>query len=64
MFSAFLYQYIEFFVFLKVVRRGSYSPSPKSATVYVYVCVLTLCVCLPPRLLITSGVLWHDVDSI
>ena len=33
-FSAFLYQYIEFFVFLKVSRRGGYSPpSPsKSAT--------------------------------
>ena len=22
------------------------------------------CVCLPSRLLITSGVMWHDVDSI
>ena len=22
-----------------------------------------LCVCLPPRLLITRGVMWHDIDS-
>ena len=37
-FSAFLYQYIEFFVFLKVARRGGYSPPspPKSATVHVF----------------------------
>ena len=39
-FSAFLYQYIEFFVFLKFSRRGGYSPSspppPKSATVHVF----------------------------
>ena len=28
-------------------------------SVYVYVFV-----CLPPRLLITSGVMWHDMDSI
>ena len=37
-FSAFLYQYTEFFVFLKVGRRGGYTPpnpSPKSATVNV-----------------------------
>ena len=27
------------------------------------VCVC-LCMCLPPRLLITSGVMWHDMDSI
>ena len=36
--SAFLYQYIEFFVFLKVFRRGGYSPPsplPKSATAWV-----------------------------
>ena len=25
------------------------------------VCVFA-CVCLPPRLLITSGVMWHDMD--
>ena len=33
--SAFLYQYIEFFMFLKVARRGGYNPPtppPKSAT--------------------------------
>ena len=23
-----------------------------------------MCVCPPPRLLITSGVMWHDIDSI
>ena len=27
----------------------------------VYVCVC-LCVCPPPRLLITSGVIWCDID--
>ena len=27
----------------------------------MYVCV---CVCPPPRLLITSGVMWRDIDSI
>ena len=27
------------------------------------VCVC-LCVCPPPRLLITSGVMWHDMDLI
>ena len=27
----------------------------------LYVC---LCVCPPPRLLITSGVIWRDIDSI
>ena len=27
------------------------------------VCVC-LCVCLPPRLLITSGVMWRDMDLI
>ena len=30
-----------------------------SANVYVYVCVF---VCSPPRLLITSGVMWCDID--
>ena len=29
--------------------------------VYVCMCVCA-CVCLPPRLLITSGMMWHDVD--
>ena len=29
----------------------------------IYVCVC-LCECPPPRLLITSGVLWHDIDPI
>ena len=29
----------------------------------VCVCVC-LCVCPPPRLLITSGVMWHDMDLI
>ena len=29
----------------------------------VYVCVC-LRVCPPPRLLITSGVMWHDIDPI
>ena len=24
----------------------------------------SVCVCPPPRLLITSGVMWHDMDSI
>ena len=32
-----------------------------SMCVYVCVCV---CVCPPPRLLITSGVMWHDIDLI
>ena len=31
------------------------------ACVCVCVCV---CVCPPPRLLITSGVMWHDVDPL
>ena len=35
-FSAFLYQYIESFAFLKVARRGGYSPS-KSATGYTHI---------------------------
>ena len=39
-FSAFLYQYIEFFVFLKVARRGGGAIAPlappKSATVHVF----------------------------
>ena len=30
-------------------------------SIYVCVCV---CVCVPPRLLITSGVMWHDMDLI
>ena len=51
-FSAFLYQYIEFFVFLKVGRRGGYSPPspPKSTTdilcisaLYYYITVLLKC---------------------
>ena len=25
---------------------------------------MRLCVCVPSRLLITSGVIWHDVDPI
>ena len=29
----------------------------------LYMCVC-LCVCLPPRLLITRGVMWHDMDPI
>ena len=29
----------------------------------VYVCVC-LCVCPPPRLLITSGVMWRDMNLI
>ena len=34
--------------------------------VFVFVCVcVCVCVsmCLPPRLLITSDMMWHDVDS-
>ena len=31
----------------------------------LYVCLcMCLCVCPPPRLLITSGVMWHDMDPI
>ena len=30
-----------------------------SVCVHVCVCV---CVCLPPKLLITSGVMWHDMN--
>ena len=29
--------------------------------VYVRVCVC-VCMCPPPRLVITSGVMWHDMD--
>ena len=32
-----------------------------SMCVCLHVCV---CVCLPPRLLITSGMMWHDIDPI
>ena len=35
-------------------------PVRTSVCVCVYVCV---CVCPPPRLLITSGVMWCDIDS-
>ena len=35
-FSAFLYQYIESFAFLKVARRGGYG-LPKSATGYTHI---------------------------
>ena len=30
---------------------------------FVCVCVF-VCVCLPPRLLITSGMMWRDMDAI
>ena len=30
----------------------------------VYVCVYVVCVCPPPRLLITRGVMWRDMDPI
>ena len=33
-------------------------------SVCVFVCVVCVCVCPPPRLLITSGVMWHDEDPI
>ena len=39
--------------FLKLILCG--------LSVCVFACV---CVCPPPRLLITSGVMWHDIDSI
>ena len=39
--------------------------------VYVFVCVfmclcvcVCVCVCLPPRLLITNGMMWHDMNPI
>ena len=32
-----------------------------SMCVWLRVCV---CVCPPPRLLITSGMMWHDIDPI
>ena len=34
---------------------------------YAYVCECVwvfMCMCLPPRLLITSGVMWRDIDLI
>ena len=34
---------------------------PVRTSVCVFVCVF---VCPPPRLLITSGVMWHDMDPI
>ena len=33
-------------------------------SVCVCVCVCCVCVCPSPRLLIISGVMWHDMDSI
>ena len=33
------------------------------ACVSMCVCVC-VCVCLPPRLLITSGVMWYDIEPI
>ena len=36
---------------------------PVSVFVCVCVCVC-MCVCPPPRLLITSNVMWHDMDPI
>ena len=31
--------------------------------VFACVCVcVCVCVCLPPRLLMTSGMMWHDID--
>ena len=26
--------------------------------------IISMCVCLPPRLLITSGVMWRDIDPV
>ena len=48
-------------------KTGMHQPAPdflelfQCGYLYVFVCI---CVCLPPRLLITSGVMWHDMDSI
>ena len=44
-------------VFLKLILCGL------SVCVFVCVCVC-VCVCLRPRLLITSGVIWHDMNLI
>ena len=55
--------------FLKVVSVWTSVCVCVCMCVCVRVCVracvcVCVCVCLPPRLLITSGMMWHDMDSI
>ena len=54
------------FQFLNQARRPARAwflkIDPVRTSVCVFVCVF-VCVCPPPRLLITSGVMWCDIDS-
>ena len=59
--------------FLKLILCGSsvcvYTCVCVCVCVCVYVCVyvcacVCVCLCLPPRLLITSGMMWRDMDPI
>ena len=45
-------------------RAWFFKIDPVRTSVCVFVCVFVcVCVCPPPRLLITSGVMWCDIDS-
>ena len=51
-----------FYPFLNQARAGLWPPRAwflRIASIRERVCV---CLCLPPRLLITSGVMWCDID--
>ena len=56
---------------ITVIKPGARRPAHvwflRIASVRVYACVCVfacVCVCPPPRLLITSGVMWCDIDPL
>ena len=67
-----IYDYLSFGLFLNQARAG-HRPAHawflktflcRHLYACLYVSVYTVCVCLPSRLLITSGVMWRDMESI
>ena len=49
------------YIYLYIIKPGAPGFLKLFLCGRLYVC---LCVCPPPKLLITSGVIWHDMDPI
>ena len=47
-----------------VFKPGACRPLPGFFLVLLLSANVSMCVCPPPRLLITSGMMWYDIDPI